>query len=169
MNLREYLLACVGEEGTEVAKDVSKALRFGEQDRNVLDPTGPTNLERVVAELNDLLGTVQLLVTKGVLPADWQNAGAQAAKRRKLATFMGYALAQGTLELPLTTTREWHTFEAWCAHVRDIAHEYGFDPAGIPLTTADHWRGFYESGFDPEHAFLEDERAAKAALEQTRK
>lgn len=80
MNLTEYLLTCLAEEGSEVTKDSAKSLRFGLDDTNVLNPSGPANRERLIGELNDLLGVVSMLVDKGLLPADWQNAVLQSAK-----------------------------------------------------------------------------------------
>lgn len=42
MNTTKHLLTCLAEESSEIIKDVSKSLRFGLDDRNVLDPRGPT-------------------------------------------------------------------------------------------------------------------------------
>lgn len=91
MNETEHLLTCLSEECLEVAKDVSKALRFGLEDRNVLDPTGPTNRERIIAELNDLMGVISILTNRGIIPSDWQNKEQQTAKYEKVLKFMGYA------------------------------------------------------------------------------
>jgi hypothetical protein len=99
MNVNEHLLTCLVEEGVEVAKDATKALRFGLDDVNVLDLTGPTNRERIVDELNDLLGVAAMLVERGVLPANWFDAAKQAAKKEKVTRFMRYALKAGTLEI----------------------------------------------------------------------
>ena len=97
MNATEHLLTCLGEEGSEISKDVSKSLRFGLDDRNVLDPTGPTNRERLLSELNDLLGVASLLVDFGIIPPDWMDAEKQIAKKRKVRKFMGYAVKVGAL------------------------------------------------------------------------
>jgi hypothetical protein len=91
MNLQEHLLTCLGEEGSEIAQDIAKCLRFGLDDRNVLKPTGPTNRERLVAELNDLLGVAAMLEELGILPDGWQNFEAQYAKRKKVEKFLDYA------------------------------------------------------------------------------
>lgn len=98
MNTTEHLIACLAEEGSEIAQDAMKSLRFGLQDRNVLNPTGPTNQERLVNELNDLLGVAEMLVTVGALPPDWQSAAKQQAKREKVARFMAYAIEVGALQ-----------------------------------------------------------------------
>lgn len=98
MNKTEHLLVCLAEECSEVIKDVSKSLRFGLEDRNVLDPTGPTNLERLVAELNDLSALVGLLKEEGILPQNWINPDAQSQKRLKVKKFMRYARKVGSLK-----------------------------------------------------------------------
>lgn len=97
MNTTEHLLTCLGEEGSEISKDVSKSLRFGLDDRNVLDPTGPTNRERLILELNDLLGVAGLLVDLGIIPPDWTDSEKQIAKQRKVRHFMAYAAMTGAL------------------------------------------------------------------------
>jgi hypothetical protein len=91
MNATEHVISVLGEEGAEIAQDCSKCNRFGLDDRNVLDPLGPTNRERLVNELNDLLGTASLLVDMGILPEDWVCANKQLLKKRKIKEFMGYA------------------------------------------------------------------------------
>jgi hypothetical protein len=91
VNCIEHLLVCLGEEGAEITQDVSKSLRFGLDDRNILNPTGPTNRERLIEELNDLLGVASMLVDKGVLPSDWQDEEKQVAKKSKVTKFMRYA------------------------------------------------------------------------------
>lgn len=98
MNKIEHLLTCLAEEGSEVTKDATKSLRFGLDDRNVLNPTGPTNRERLIDELNDLLGVAWLLVDEGVLPPNWINAEKQIAKKEKVSIFMQYAKEHGALE-----------------------------------------------------------------------
>lgn len=98
MTAVEHLLTCLGEECAEVAQDVAKSLRFGLDDRNVLNPSGPTNRERIIKELNDLLACADLLVDFGVLPANWQSADEQVLKKRKVAKFMNYAKEIGALE-----------------------------------------------------------------------
>jgi hypothetical protein len=97
LNAVQHLLVCTGEEGAEIAQDVSKCLRFGLDDRNVLNPTGPTNRERLVAELNDLVACANLLAEFGVIPPDWLNADRQIAKMQKVKTFMDYAVSVGAL------------------------------------------------------------------------
>ena len=99
----EHLLVCLGEEGGEVAKECSKALRFGLNDHVTLDPTGPrgtegpTNVDKIVAELNDILAVASMLVAEGVLPANWQSNYAQTKKIQRVSDYMHYAIEVGTL------------------------------------------------------------------------
>lgn len=86
MTEREHLLVCLNEEAVEIAKDTSKALRIG-----------LTNVEKVRAELNDLLGVARMLVQAGVLPDDWQDTEAQCQKIEKVNNFMRYARTKGAL------------------------------------------------------------------------
>jgi hypothetical protein len=99
VNNIKHLLSCLGEEGSEISQDVFKCLRFGLEDRNVLNPTGPTNRERLVNEMNDLMGVARLLVEENIIPANWQDAEKQAAKREKVRKFMQYAHSVGALNL----------------------------------------------------------------------
>ena len=98
MNATEHLLTCLAEEGAEITHRSTKCLRFGMTDRNVLNPTGPTNEEHLVGELNDLMAVIELLIEAGVLPEEWQDMALQQAKKDKVQKFMGYADRVGTLE-----------------------------------------------------------------------
>jgi hypothetical protein len=101
MNIPEHIITCLAEEGVEVSLELSKvahkANRFGCEDRNVLNPTGPTNAERLVAELNDLLAVADMLAENGVIPHTWRDPAAQIAKREKVLKFMRYAEGTGAL------------------------------------------------------------------------
>lgn len=98
MNINEHLLTCLNEEAVEIALDVDKALRFGLDDRNPLDRTSNTNRERIIAELNDLLGVVSLLVDSGIIPKNWESPSAQSKKVQKILSFMNYARKTGALK-----------------------------------------------------------------------
>lgn len=91
MDKIEYLLICLAEEGSEIVKDVSKTLRFGLDEVNILNPNGPNNRERIIEELNDLIGVVEYLVEMGVFPKDWMDSEKIEKKRLKLDEFMGYS------------------------------------------------------------------------------
>jgi NTP pyrophosphatase (non-canonical NTP hydrolase) len=97
MNTTEHLLTCLSEECLEVAKDVSKSLRFGLTDVNVLQPDGPTNRERIVEELNDLMAVIKMCEAHGIIPLNWKSAGLQETKKEKVERFMHYAASTGSL------------------------------------------------------------------------
>lgn len=110
MNDKEHLLVCAAEEGIEIADEAArvaselskvacKGLRFGLDDRNVLDPTGPTNRERLIDEMNDLMGVADLMVEAGILPAYWMDRAKIEAKKAKVRKFMKYAEGAGALEV----------------------------------------------------------------------
>lgn len=98
MNAIEHLLTCLAEEGSEITKDACKSLRFGLDDRNVLNPTGPTNRERLVDELNDLEAVRLILIERGAIPKDWCDVSKIEAKQKKVLKFMEYAERVGTLK-----------------------------------------------------------------------
>ena len=103
MNALNHLLVCLAEECGEVAKECHKALRFGIDDKLTLDPhgargtEGPTNRDKIVGELNDLMGVVLMLVQRGVIPEDWQDWSKQDAKTHRVAAYMDYAVRIGAL------------------------------------------------------------------------
>jgi hypothetical protein len=94
----EHLLSCLGEEGSEIAQDVSKANRFGLNDVYPKQPELGTNRDRLVRELNDLLGVCRLLVVHKVLPKRWQSARLQREKMDKVCRYMRYAKKVGALK-----------------------------------------------------------------------
>lgn len=118
MNETEHLLTCLAEESGEtsvelieaagvcqrIAKEAHKALRFGLDDKLTMDPAGPrgtegpNNKEKILGELNDLLGVVGILVDRGIFPADWQDKEAQERKKAKVLAYMGYSERIGALQ-----------------------------------------------------------------------
>jgi NTP pyrophosphatase (non-canonical NTP hydrolase) len=118
MNSFEHVLTCLAEECGEVAtellalqKECHKALRFGLDDKVTFDPSGPrgtngpTNAEKIVDELNDLMGVVAKLSSLGAIPKDWQCDERSKRKVAKVESFMGYAEQVGALQ-PQPTTGE---------------------------------------------------------------
>ena len=91
MTAADNTLLVVGEECAEVQKVIAKILRFG----LFSDYQGPTNQALLVEELNDLLGAADALVEYGILPADWQDANAQARKRVKMSKMLEYSRKEG--------------------------------------------------------------------------
>jgi hypothetical protein len=110
MNRTEHILTVLGEEGGEVAKETSKALRFGLMDQVTMNPNGPrgtegpTNADKIAAELIDMLGVYQMAVNDGLvvdigldaLPEDVRAL--MKKKAAKVESFMLYAQRVGALE-----------------------------------------------------------------------
>ncbi len=108
MNRTEHLLTILAEEGAEVAQAATKCLRFGLDDRKTLDPTGPpgdgpTNRERLLAEITDLIAVASMLAAEGVFPAmGWIDWTAAERKKYKVEAYLKYSARQGTLHPPIT-------------------------------------------------------------------
>lgn len=98
MNEREYLLTCLAEECSEVAKCVSKALRFG------LDDAEPgqalNNRERITEELFDLNAVATLCERAGLILGVLPNERAIQRKADKIERFKAISRDQGTLQEP---------------------------------------------------------------------
>lgn len=101
MNRTEYLVQRLSEECSEVAVECSKANLYGLEDHYPDDPAKRSNRQRIIDELNDLLGVVSVLVREGILPDDWQDTQKQAEKTRKVAHYMRYSRLAGTLSEPV--------------------------------------------------------------------
>lgn len=95
MNHAEYLLSCLSEECAEIAQRASKAQRFGLSE--IQPGQGLTNVQRLVGELHDLMGVVQLMEDEGILKVG-RGLEAVAAKKEKLRRFMEYSRQCGTLQ-----------------------------------------------------------------------
>lgn len=108
MNEAEHLLLVAGEEGCEIAQVCSKINRFGIDDvythidaetgAHTPHPEKGTNRQRLIAELNDLLGVCRMLVIAGVLPKRWQSKKAQDAKIAKVNRYMRYSQRKGLVQ-----------------------------------------------------------------------
>jgi len=98
MNVKEHLLACLAEECAEIAHVCSKSLRFGLEDINPLDPTGPNNRDWLVNEINDLAAVVILLQEQKIIPQQWHDYDKIVAKKAKVKKFMEYAEKAGALK-----------------------------------------------------------------------
>jgi hypothetical protein len=99
VNRVEHLLTILGEECVEVAQRCSKALRFG------VDEAEPgqkyTNADRIMRELADVRGVVEMLGEDGVV---WMNESEPAvyrvlvdAKKAKIERYLVYSAQCGTL------------------------------------------------------------------------
>ncbi len=83
MTREEHLLVILSEECAEVAREVSKALRFGMSETMLGQPL--TNKERISAELQDLWAAVEMLNLQTV------DREAIERKKEKVNKFMRYA------------------------------------------------------------------------------
>lgn len=64
MNKKEYLLACLTEELSEVQQELCKCLRFTHN--HLYEPYGSTNLQRVQLEYADVCAVAKLLREEGI-------------------------------------------------------------------------------------------------------
>ncbi|MDE3075799.1 MAG: hypothetical protein KGJ86_10255 [Chloroflexota bacterium] len=96
MNRTEHLLTVLAEECVEVAKEVSKALRFGLDDTAPLPPNSGAvrNRLRIAEELGDVLAMVNWLVDENIIPQPVPNP----LKRPRVKHFMQHARTTGALE-----------------------------------------------------------------------
>lgn len=102
MNLREHLLTILAEECSEVAKNASKALRFGVDEvyRGPENPRLLSNRERIVDELEDLRVIIDILKDYGIaleIESGEEAEKRRAAKRMKVFRYVGYARERGTI------------------------------------------------------------------------
>lgn len=95
MNRAEHMLACLAEEGAEVAQRVTKALRFGLRE---VQPGQPlTNDDRICDELRDLIAVAHILHSEGVIGWFMPEIGDVNAKLSKIERFMAISREQGVL------------------------------------------------------------------------
>ena len=95
LNQINYLLACLAEEGVEVAQRCTKALRFG---LGEIQPAQDlTNAERIAGEVNDMRAVLRMLEAHGVIDATPDEEAIQA-KIAKVEKFMDYSIAEGQLD-----------------------------------------------------------------------
>ena len=107
MGETEYLLDCLIEECAEVIQRTTKAKRFGMAE--IQPEQALTNQERIIEELNDLIGVANCLFGN-----EWQNAEAVEAKERKVVKYMTYSQECGVLSSPEAATVEGRPFECAC-------------------------------------------------------
>lgn len=88
MTFQEHLLACLIEECAEVQQRATKALRFGLYE--VQPEQEVNNVDRLVAEVTDLLGVLDLLQDNGVPVLSVQPLQI-AEKKAKVLKFANYA------------------------------------------------------------------------------
>lgn len=102
MNRTEHLLTILAEECTEVAQRCTKALRF------TLDEVQPgqelSNAQRIVDEIDDVLGVFGMLRAGGLLPPTSHDR--QEAKKAKVEQYLKLSEAWGALSFVKDMTPE---------------------------------------------------------------
>lgn len=81
MNLKQYLLACLGEEASEIGQEVGKCLRFTPE--HTCPVSGKPNVQKLTEEIADLHAILALLDSAG-LKIDLTSAVFQARVRDKI-------------------------------------------------------------------------------------
>jgi hypothetical protein len=104
LNRTEYLLIKLAEEAVEVAQRADKALIFSleQVQQNVeQNPEGLNNAERLLGEVYDLFGVLEMLFEEGIIarPTDQDWLIAVRAKRAKVEKYMAISRERGCLEL----------------------------------------------------------------------
>lgn len=94
MNRLEHLLTIFGEEGSEIAQETAKALRFGIHEQRDL-PT--SNRDRMQKEFNDLLAMVEMLNKEDQSINLHRDDSMIYAKILKVETYLDYSKECGTL------------------------------------------------------------------------
>jgi hypothetical protein len=87
MTTDEHLLLILSEECDEVGQRVSKALRFGLSECQ--PGQSKTNAERITEELDDLLGIMQMLIERGLIPTPSEKG--VISKKAKIGKYLQYA------------------------------------------------------------------------------
>lgn len=98
-----HALGFVGEEASEIGKEIFKILRFGLMDKR---PTGTDhNLQLLQGELWDLMATIRVvnmeLEAQGLPALTLDNENAIQKKITKLAFYGNRSMRNGTLAAPL--------------------------------------------------------------------
>ena len=93
MTRTEHLLTILAEECAEVAKECSKALRFGLDDAY----SGRTVKERLEAEIVDLIAVLHMIHWNGAINSGAWNSDQINAKVDKVERFLRYSAERGRL------------------------------------------------------------------------
>jgi len=96
MNRREHLLTILSEECAEVAKEASKANRFGLNDHQPGQPETETNRKKLTEELNDLIAIAEMLYDEGYID-DFLELDKMELKKVKVEKYLLYSKKAGTL------------------------------------------------------------------------
>ncbi len=96
MTRKEHLLIILAEECSEVIKNVSKALRFGLDDK---EPNQDyTNSERITEELHDIIAVIEMLRDEECLKRERTGKvlAAFKLKQEKVERYLEYSKERGT-------------------------------------------------------------------------
>ena len=96
INKTEHLLIILSEECAELSKNVSKALRFGLEDKEPNQDL--TNQEKIVSEFNDLYSVMMMIVEDVGIP-NILTIEAINKKKEKVLKYMKYAEEHGKVDL----------------------------------------------------------------------
>ncbi|MBU4427646.1 MAG: hypothetical protein L6406_04850 [Desulfobacterales bacterium] len=96
MNTTEHLLTCLAEECAELQQAISKALRFGLQDR--YPGASTTNAQDIAKESIDVLAVIDLLQEQGIITQPRETKAMYDAKRKRVNEYMKYAKITGALD-----------------------------------------------------------------------
>ncbi len=99
MTREEHLLTIIAEECVEIAKNATKALRFGPDD---CEPGHPdSNARRICLECADLLAVLEMLAASNCMFQSAINSvdmeAAMDAKKEKVEKFLEYSRERGRL------------------------------------------------------------------------
>jgi hypothetical protein len=95
MNTTEHLLTCLAEECAELQQAISKALRFGLQDR--YPGSNTTNEQDIAKESIEVLAVIGLLQEQGIIAKPRGTKAMVNAKRNRVNKYMKYAKTTGAL------------------------------------------------------------------------
>ena len=95
MNTTEHLLTCLAEECAELQQAISKALRFGLQDR--YPGSNTTNAQDIAKESIDVLAVIELVQEQGIISKPRESKAMVDAKRKRVNEYMKYAKTTGAL------------------------------------------------------------------------
>lgn len=95
MTRKEYLLLVLSEECNEVGQRVSKALRFGLDEKQ--QGQDLSNQDRLIQEFNDLITVMEMLNDEYFFDRIY-NDEQQIAKRKKIEKYFDYSVELGIVE-----------------------------------------------------------------------
>ncbi len=94
MTKLEHLLVCLNEECLEVGKAVTKALRFGLEDKH----STSTNRQDIIQEITELYGVIELLEEEGLNLEAIGDRMFINMKKEKVKKYMKYAEDRGMIK-----------------------------------------------------------------------